>query len=353
MSIPHEIVVPRLNVADSTLRLVKWAVESGERVGPTSVIAILETSKATFEVTAETDGHLHHLADINEVVSVGQTIALLTESSEAPHTVHRHTSTLIAETAEDGPEISEKARPLMAQHGLSGADFPGRSVVRKRDVEALIATREGGHEADRERRFGNEVLNPDEKWDAAIGSAHYEQLRATLTELRRRMKARFDRHVSTGELLYDRWDMARDHGFGEGSSIYDACLLLGDVRVGKHCWVGPFTVLDGAHSPLEIGDYSSIGSGTQIYTHNTIQHVLTGGQQEAFHEPTRIGRCVFVSPMCVIGAGTIIGDHSFVAAGSYVEGSFPSHSYIAGNPATRIGRVLVEGDRAQLLREGR
>jgi len=178
-------------------------------------------------------------------------------------------------------------------------------------------------------------------------------LRATLTELRRRMKARFDRHVSTGELLYDRWDMARDHGFGEGSSIYDACLLLGDVRVGKHCWVGPFTVLDGAHSPLEIGDYSSIGSGTQIYTHNTIQHVLTGGQQEAFYEPTRIGRCVFVSPMCVIGAGTIIGDHSFVAAGSYVEGSFPSHSYIAGNPATRIGRVLVEGDRAQLLREGR
>jgi acetyltransferase-like isoleucine patch superfamily enzyme len=56
--------------------------------------------------------------------------------------------------------------------------------------------------------------------------------------------------------------------------------------------------------------------------------------------------------MCVIGAGTIIDDHSFVAAGSYVEGRFPSHSYIAGNPATRIGRVLVEGDRAQLLREG-
>jgi acetyltransferase-like isoleucine patch superfamily enzyme len=353
MSIPREIIVPRLNVADSTLRLVKWTVESGERVEPTTVIAILETSKATFEVAAETDGHVHHQADINEVVSVGQTIALLTESPEAPNIAGRKASTLATETAGDGPEISEKARPLMAQHGLTGADFPGRSVVRKRDVEALVATSEGDQKADRERRFGDEVLDLDEEWDAALASEPYQQLRATLTKLRRRMKARFDRHVSTGELLYDRWDMARDHGFGEGSSIYDACLLLGDVRVGKHCWVGPFTVLDGAHSPLEIGDYSSIGSGTQIYTHNTIQHVLTGGQQNAFHEPTRIGRCVFVSPMCVIGAGTIIGDHSFVAAGSYVEGRFPSHSYIAGNPATRVGRVVVEGDRAHLLRDRR
>jgi carbonic anhydrase/acetyltransferase-like protein (isoleucine patch superfamily) len=32
-------------------------------------------------------------------------------------------------------------------------------------------------------------------------------------------------------------------GFGEGSSVYDSCLVLGDVRVGKNVWVGPLLSL--------------------------------------------------------------------------------------------------------------
>jgi acetyltransferase-like isoleucine patch superfamily enzyme len=66
---------------------------------------------------------------------------------------------------------------------------------------------------------------------------------------------------------------------------------------------------------------------------------------------TSIGACVFVSPMCVLSAGVEIGERSFVATGSFVEGRFPAGSYIGGNPARRLGRVEVDGQRVALIRD--
>ena len=54
--------------------------------------------------------------------------------------------------------------------------------------------------------------------------------------------------------------------------------------------------------------------------------------------------------MVAIGPGTTIGEHSFVAAGSYVQGRFKPYSYIAGNPARKVGTVEIDGDRARIRR---
>src|SRR4051794_40299178 len=77
-------------------------------------------------------------------------------------------------------------------------------------------------------------------------------LRDTLVELRRDKREKFRRHVSVGDLLTDRWEIARDYGFGEGTSCYDNVLILGDVRVGRNCWIGPNVILDG-QAGLTIG----------------------------------------------------------------------------------------------------
>jgi acetyltransferase-like isoleucine patch superfamily enzyme len=184
--------------------------------------------------------------------------------------------------------------------------------------------------------------------DDILASDLYRELREILTALRRRMKAKYKRHVSTGNLLHDRWDLAKDWGFGEGTTVYDDCLILGDVRVGRDCWIGPYTVLDGNHGLLEIGDCVDIGAGTHIYTHNTIERALTGRKAPLKGAPTRIGSCCFISPHVIIGPGTVLGNHCFVAAGSYVEGVFPSNSYLAGCPAKSVGTVELNGNRARL-----
>ncbi len=45
----------------------------------------------------------------------------------------------------------------------------------------------------------------------------------------------------------------------------------------------------------------------------------------------------FIGPNSIIAAGTSIGKGSLVAAYSYVKGTFPDFSFIAGNPAKVVG----------------
>ncbi len=256
-----------------------------------------------------------------------------------------------APTASAGERFTRKALALLQQHQIPTSVFAGKAVVRHTDVEEYIRSHQNVADTRKGRFFGTEELNPDDDWDAILASQELASLQAQLTSLRRRLKAKFDRHVPLGTLLHDRWAVAQEHGFGEGTSVYDECLILGDVTVGKHCWVGPFTVLDGNFAPLRIGDYTSIGTGSHIYSHHTIDRTITKGKAPVHAAATAIGDACFISPMAVVGPGSNIGSHSFVASGSYVQGDFPDHSYIAGNPARRVGRVEIRNDRVLLLKD--
>src|SRR3954465_12163939 len=103
-----------------------------------------------------------------------------------------------------------------------------------------------------------------------------ETLRKRWRDRREEVAARYRRTLPFGDYVVDRWEKAQALGFGEGSSIYDSALVLGDVKVGCHTWIGPGVVLDGSGG-LEIGDYCSISAGVQIYTHDSVAWATSGG----------------------------------------------------------------------------
>jgi hypothetical protein len=49
----------------------------------------------------------------------------------------------------------------------------------------------------------------------------------------------WDRSIPFSDALFDRWERARDLGFGEGSSVFDSVHVLGQVDVGENVWIGP------------------------------------------------------------------------------------------------------------------
>jgi acetyltransferase-like isoleucine patch superfamily enzyme len=341
------IAAPREGVNDDVVRVVQWLVRDGEQVGERTPVVTLETTKATFDVEAGSAGFVFRMAEEGAEVPVGAPLAVVAPSPDRP--VLDAPKPDAPRLAEGAPMITEKARKLIERHGLDPAEFAGLAVVRSEHVEEHVRAKglAGGKAAG--RRFAGEELDPDADWDEILRGEFYGQLKQTFTALRRRMKAKHGRHVSANNHLYDRWELARDYGFGEGTSVYDDCMILGDVRIGRHCWVGPFTILDGGHAPLTIGDYVDIGAGCHIYTHNSIERALTGHKAGLSTKPTTIGSCCFLAPMAIIAPGAVIGDRCFVAAGSYVEGVFEAGSFIAGNPARRVGDVVVEGDRARII----
>ena len=160
----------------------------------------------------------------------------------------------------------------------------------------------------------------------------FGEITSAYRERRAEIRQRYSRHESFGDVFTDRWETARDYGFGEGSSCYDNVLILGDVRVGKDTWIGPNVILDGSGG-LEIGDYCSISAGVQIYTHHTVRWATSLGKEDIERAPVRIGSGVYIGPQVVVQMGVTIGDRATVGACSFVNHDVPAGARVWGCPA--------------------
>ena len=163
----------------------------------------------------------------------------------------------------------------------------------------------------------------------------YELLVRLKGSLSEEMKTKFNRSLPFADELFDRWDRAKYLGYGEGSSIYDSSVVLGNVIVGKNTWIGPFTILDGSGG-LIIGDNCSVSAGVQIYSHDSVNWAISGGKEKYEYAETSIGNKCYIGPNVIIAKGVSLGEGCIVGANSYVRESAKAGSKIAGNPAKHI-----------------
>jgi acetyltransferase-like isoleucine patch superfamily enzyme len=164
----------------------------------------------------------------------------------------------------------------------------------------------------------------------------FGKIRRLLGILIREKAAKHKRFLSIPDYVVDRWERAKMMGFGEGASVYDSCLVLGDVKVGKNTWIGPYTILDGSGGGLKIGEECSISAGVHIYTHDTVDRVIKGAPVSI--AAVTIGDHVYIGPQTVVAKGVTIGDYVVVGANSLVNRDIPSGAKAFGTPARIVGK---------------
>ncbi|MEU4335364.1 2-oxo acid dehydrogenase subunit E2 [Micromonospora lupini] len=142
-----DLVVPKLNNNDTTYVLLDWLAEDGEQVRSGEPIAEVETSKAAEELLSDGDGVLHRLVKVNQECAPGDVIGHVFDSEEARQ---RFLAAAVApavvplpDVSPGGPVLTDSARELAAAHGLGDDELRGlgKSVVRRTDVERLLADR--------------------------------------------------------------------------------------------------------------------------------------------------------------------------------------------------------------------
>jgi acetyltransferase-like isoleucine patch superfamily enzyme/glycosyltransferase involved in cell wall biosynthesis len=170
---------------------------------------------------------------------------------------------------------------------------------------------------------------------AALKEAH--------SNARADLKMRWNRVLPMGDVFVDRWEKARFLGFGEGASIYDSAVVIGDVKVGEKTWIGPNCILDGSGG-LSIGSTCSISAGVQIYSHNTVDWAVSGGVSSYHRQAIEIADRVYIGPGAIIAGGSRIGARSIIGALSFVNGEIPPGSFAVGTPARVVGHVNVARD---------
>lgn len=146
-----DIRVPRLNSNDADYLVVEWLAGDGSEVGEGEPLVVVETSKTAEELESPATGFVRHAVAAGTTVTPGQVIAAVTAHEAPAVTAHGTPGSVMAQGAPtvaqaplpdaDGPVITEPARALMAEHGLTdeqvrGLDVP---VVRRADIEGLLA----------------------------------------------------------------------------------------------------------------------------------------------------------------------------------------------------------------------
>ena len=119
------VVMPALEMAQETGKLVSWKKKNGEAVKKGELLLEVETDKAVVEVEAGADGILGGItAQAGDVVPVGQTIAWLLKAGEAPPATTAPTQT--GRTGAAAPQAAASAAPAAAA-GRAGRERRPRS----------------------------------------------------------------------------------------------------------------------------------------------------------------------------------------------------------------------------------
>jgi pyruvate dehydrogenase E2 component (dihydrolipoamide acetyltransferase) len=161
---PFSVVMPALEMAQETGKLIAWRKKEGERVVKGEPLLEIETDKAVVEVEAPADGVLAGIkASEGAEIPVGQTIAWIVAPGEQPPTdgssqvapaaravSHAHGTARSASGANPAPatapvsgtKISPKARRLAKELGVDIAGVngsgPGGEILAS-DVQAAAA----------------------------------------------------------------------------------------------------------------------------------------------------------------------------------------------------------------------
>jgi pyruvate dehydrogenase E2 component (dihydrolipoamide acetyltransferase) len=160
----HSIVMPALEMAQETGKLLAWRKKEGEAIAKGEPLLEVETDKAVVEIESPADGILAGIkAQAGDVIPVGQTIAWIVNPGEKPPVdeaasasgrrmdsnpaaaavASANTSVAPPATPALSARISPKARRLAREHGVDLSRVRGtgsEGEIQAEDVLAFVAS---------------------------------------------------------------------------------------------------------------------------------------------------------------------------------------------------------------------
>jgi phenylacetic acid degradation protein len=130
----------------------------------------------------------------------------------------------------------------------------------------------------------------------------------------------------------------------ETSFVHPQATVIGNVIIGKYCYIGPSAVLRGDWGQIVLEDGCNVQENCTVHMFPGVTVLLKEaahiGHNAVIHGAT-IGKNTLVGMGAVIMDNVIIGDESIVGALSFVKADsvFEPRSIIVGNPAKVVKQV--------------
>ena len=148
-----------------------------------------------------------------------------------------------------------------------------------------------------------------------------------------------------------------DVEIGDNTSIWHFSHILGSVKIGQDCVFGQNVVIG---PNVVIGNHCKIQNNVSVYKGVTLEDGVFCGPSCVFtnvNNPraeierksefrlTLVKRGATIGANATIVCGHVLGEYSFIAAGSVVTRDVPAFALMAGVPARRIGWMGHHGEK--------
>ena len=151
---------------------------------------------------------------------------------------------------------------------------------------------------------------------------------------------------------------------GEGTRVWHWVHVCGKAVIGSKCSLGQNVFIGNA---VIIGNNVKIQNNVSVYDNVTLEDDVFCGPSMVFtnvynprsgvtrkdeYRDTLVKRGATLGANCTIVCGVIIGEYSFVGAGSVINKNVPAFALMVGVPAKQIGWMSRFGERIELPLKG-
>jgi len=386
-----EVRVPRASVNDDFVELVDWCVADGAYVEEGSLLCVIETSKASLEISAERGGFVSVLAAPGQRVMVREAVCLLHDSLAE---LEAYKQKPVAD-GEECFEASRKAVELAERLGVDLTEIGKRGVIRERDVQEFNAASAGVFAQPPEQLPRGEDTGTPSTRDArsrkkarrVIRRIARPTLHAAMWVLSRvpvlsSLVETLVRAYSIGlagstlrcayyrnKLMHLGKKVRIDTGaifvlpaaieIGDSSHIDCSAMIVGgaggrSVRIGKRVHIGAGTVIHGTGG-VTIGDRSVVAAGSCVYSARNLpedpnrpgqlismSHAASPDDRYIVRDPVVIEDYVFIGLNVSILPGVTVGRGSIVNSGAVIARDVPAYSIVGGPKSSVVAHRQLE-----------
>jgi carbonic anhydrase/acetyltransferase-like protein (isoleucine patch superfamily) len=158
--------------------------------------------------------------------------------------------------------------------------------------------------------------------------------------------------IETGQggRMFFRFDGRQPQVSRIDTYVSETAQVIGDVRIGDHCYIGHGAILRGDYGTIVIGDGTAIEEGVIVHAPPedvcSIGRGVTIGHGAIVHAK-KIGDFAGIGMGAILSIRSEVGDGSIIAEGAVVkrEQKIPGSVIAAGNPARKI-KDATERERA-------
>jgi acetyltransferase-like isoleucine patch superfamily enzyme len=136
----------------------------------------------------------------------------------------------------------------------------------------------------------------------------------------------------------------QSHHIGEGTSIWQYCVILQGARIGSNCNINCHVFIE---NDVVVGDNVTVKPGVQLWDGVRLENNVFIGPNVTFTNDilprskcypdvflkTIVQKGASIGANATIIAGITIGRYALIGAGSVVTKSIPDHTLWYGNPA--------------------